>query len=74
MFNKHFYNPKVDGVCDNCDSHDFKSRVDDDVDTLSSRVKAYQDKTLLLVDFYLAKDRLITIDANLAKDEVSQAL
>ena len=47
-------------MCDNYGSHDLKSRVDDDVDTLSSWVKAYQDETLPLVDFYRAKNKLIT--------------
>lgn len=44
--------PKVDGVCDNCGSTNFKRRVDDNRETVSSRLEAYHSQTAPLLPYY----------------------
>ncbi len=68
-FNIYFQIPKVEGICDKCQSP-LIQRKDDNEETLVSRVKEYQNKTSPLIDFYSKQDKLIRIDANKSIDEV----
>lgn len=54
--------PKVDGVCDNCGSTNFKRRADDNRETVSSRLETYHAQTAPLLPYYEAKSVLKKID------------
>ncbi len=65
-YNKLFKNPKVPGICDKCGGTKFKTRADDNPETVKSRLQQYKLQTMPLIKFYKDKGLLHTIsDANL---------
>jgi adenylate kinase len=62
---------KVANTCDNCGSHDFKRRPDDNAETVKARLLAYYKETSPLVGFYYAKGSLSQIDGMAAIDKVT---
>jgi len=66
------FNPtKVEGTCNSCGSSDFKRRVDDNADTVMSRLSAYHEQTSPLADWYDSKGIFHRIDGDRAIDEIS---
>ena len=63
--------PKVDGVCDNCGSTNFKRRADDNRETVSSRLEAYHAQTAPLLPYYKAKGILKVVDGMADIDDVT---
>lgn len=63
--------PKVDGVCDNCGSTNFKRRADDNRETVSSRLEAYHAQTAPLLPYYEAKGVLKMVDGMADIDNVT---
>lgn len=63
--------PKVDGVCDNCGSTNFKRRADDNRETVSSRLESYHVQTAPLLPYYEAKRVLKKIDGMTDIDDVT---
>ena len=63
--------PKVDGVCDNCGSTNFKRRADDNRETVSSRLESYHAQTAPLLPYYEVKGILKMIDGMADIDDVS---
>lgn len=57
------YPPKVDGLCDICNTPLF-TRKDDNVETVSSRLEVYNKQTKPLVDYYHKLGKLVSIDSN----------
>lgn len=56
------YNPpKVEGVCDNCNSK-LIQRDDDTENTVKTRIKVYFEQTAPLIDYYKAQDLLLNIN------------
>lgn len=53
---------KQDGVCDECQSTEFKRRSDDKVEVVESRFKAFREQTAPLLPYYQNKGTLYTID------------
>lgn len=53
---------KVDGVCDECGSHNLKRRADDNAESLKTRLMEYYKKTSPLIGYYYAQGDLFTID------------
>jgi len=74
LYNKYFYSPKKEGVCDHCGSHDFVSREDDDEETILSRVELYKEETLPLVQYYKSKGNFYLINAAANRDEVTKEM
>ena len=62
LYNKFFNKPKLEGVCNFCNSKRFTSRSDDNKKTVSSRLKIYNDKILGLINFYQKKNLIYNID------------
>jgi adenylate kinase len=62
---------KVSDTCDNCGSHDFKRRPDDNAETVRARLLAYYKETSPLVGYYYAKGSLSQIDGMAAIDKVT---
>ena len=63
--------PKVDGVCDNCGSTNFKRRADDNRETVSSRLEAYHAQTAPLLPYYDGQGVLKTVDGMAGIDDVT---
>ncbi len=54
--------PKVDGVCDECGSTEFKRRADDNEESLRTRLLAYYRDTSPLIGYYYCKGLLKRVD------------
>lgn len=63
--------PKVDGVCDNCGSTNFKRRADDNKETVTSRLESYHAQTAPLLPYYGDKGVLKTVDGMADIDDVT---
>ncbi len=61
--------PKQEGICDKCGG-ELTIREDDKEETIKNRLKAYNEKTSPLVDFYKEKGNLKNIDGNGKPQEV----
>ena len=66
--------PKVDGVCDNCGSTNFKRRADDNRETVTSRLEAYHAQTAPLLPYYEAKGVLKVVDGMADIDNVTSQI
>lgn len=60
-FHVHFDPPTKDGVCDKCDGELYQ-RDDDNVETVSNRLKVYAESTQPLIDYYEARGLLRGIE------------
>lgn len=69
-----FRKPKVDGVCDNCGSSNFKRRADDNEETLRARLLSYYKETSPLIGYYFAKENLESIDGMADMPEVTKQI
>lgn len=65
-----FKRPKVEGVCDNCGSHEFIRRPDDNASTVHARMEAYNAQTAPILPYYEASQRLYSVDGMAEMDEV----
>ncbi len=70
MFNIYFSPPQKDGVCDRCGGADLAHRADDNEETISNRLKVYQDQTEPLIAHYSAQNKLTSVDGEGELDEV----
>ena len=66
--------PAKDGVCDQCGSNNFIRRKDDNRETVSKRLEAYNEDTLPLLPYYKAKKVLHSIDGLADIDNVTNEL
>ena len=66
--------PKIDGVCDICGSHNFIRRKDDNKETASKRLEAYNEETLPLLPYYAEKNILFAIDGLAKIDNVANEI
>lgn len=64
-----FNPPKVEGICDK-DSGELYQREDDTEETVSNRIKVYNNQTSPLIDYYRAQGLLIDIDGAKGIDEI----
>ena len=60
VFNKFYFPPKQDGLCDKCGTELFQ-RPDDNPDTVRERLRVYHEKTMPLIDFYRNAGLLVSI-------------
>ncbi len=61
-FHDRFQQPKVAGVCDNCGSHEFKRRPDDNEETVRTRMAEYRAKTAPILPVYEAQGIVSHVD------------
>ena len=66
--------PKVDGVCDVCQSTVFERRKDDSAETVRERLFVYYRDTSPLIGYYYAKGNLRTVDGMAPIEEVAAAI
>ena len=65
--------PKVEGICDVCQTPVIQ-RDDDKEQTVLDRIKVYDSQTKPLVDFYNKQDLVFTVDGTLPIDEITNKL
>ena len=70
-YHDEFQKPKVEGVCDNCGSTEFKRRSDDNAETVRSRLAAYHAQTAPILPYYQGKGILKAVDGMAGIDEVA---
>ncbi len=63
--------PKVEGVCDQCGSTEFKRRPDDNAETVGKRLKEYYAQTAPVLPYYAEKGILQQVDGMAAIDDVA---
>lgn len=61
--------PKVAGVCDQC-SGVLIQRPDDNCAVIKKRWEVFSDESKKIIDFYLKKEKLLSIDGTGTKDEI----
>jgi adenylate kinase len=69
-----FKQPKVDGTCDVCGSHEFKRRPDDNEATVRTRMEEYRAKTAPILPIYQARGLVHQVDGMADIDEVTRAI
>ncbi len=63
IYNVYYQPPKVQGICD-VDGTPLVQRRDDTEEVIAERLKAYEQLTLPLVDYYGARGRLIEVNGD----------
>lgn len=70
VYNKYFDKPLKDNQCNDCGSHDFCYREDDDENTVKARLEEYKKETLSVIEYYRTKGRFFSINAAQNKEKV----
>ena len=71
IYNVYYQPPKVSGVCD-CDGTPLVQRRDDTEEVIAERLKAYEQLTLPLVDYYGPRGRLIEVNGDQPVEAVAK--
>lgn len=66
--------PKVEGICDDCGSSEFKRRPDDNEETVRTRMEEYRGKTAPILPIYDQRGIVTRVDGMAAIDSVSGAI
>lgn len=69
LYNVYFSPSKKQGVCD-IDGGELVQRADDNEETITKRLKVYQDQTAPLVDYYKKQKKFGSIDGEGSMDEI----
>lgn len=64
IYNKYYSRPKIDNVCDICQSTSFTYRKDDDEQTLIKRINEYKTETYPIIDYFKKQGQCHIIDAS----------
>jgi adenylate kinase len=70
IYNVHFQPPRADELCD-LDGSKLVTRNDDRLEVIQPRLKAYQEQTAPVVDYYRRTGRLTAVNGELPIDEVT---
>ena len=73
LYNVHFSPPKKTGVCD-IDGGELVQRADDNEETITKRLKVYQDQTAPLIDYYKKQNKFVSIDGEGSMDTIFQRI
>ncbi len=65
---------KVSGVCDVCGGTEFTRRIDDNPETMKTRLEAFQKQTAPIIPYYQQKGLLKTVNGMATMTEVQSAL
>ena len=65
--------PKVEGICDNCNSH-LSQRDDDRPETIKKRIDLYQKSISSIIDYYKKKGLLKTVSGDLEVNALYKVL
>jgi len=73
IYNVHFSPPKAEGVC-NKDGAKLMQRADDNEETISQRLVAYDNQTRPLIDYYRQKNLLHDVEGNREPEPIAKEL
>jgi adenylate kinase len=73
IYNVHFQPPANDEVCD-VDGSKLVTRNDDRLEVIEPRLKAYQEQTAPVADYYQRTGRLISVNGDQPVDEVTKQI
>jgi len=73
VYNKFFSPPKKEGECDKC-GKELSVRPDDRAEVVKERLSIYHSQTKPLIDYYVKKGLLDSVDGTQSPDEVFAAL
>ncbi|AFJ02451.1 Adenylate kinase [Methylophaga frappieri] len=73
IFNVHLSPPKTENICDKCGGELFQ-RQDDNAETISNRLKVYQDQTAPLIGYYQSQQKLHTVQGTGNIDDITQSV
>lgn len=62
--------PRVEGRCDNCSSHEFVRRPDDEPEAVKTRLNIYNEQTKPLLQYYSSTGHLKVVDGMKSIEEV----
>jgi adenylate kinase len=65
--------PKLNWTCDFCGG-DVVHRPDDTEEAIQRRLRLYEEQTAPLIEFYMARDKLVTVDGMGDADQVTKRL
>jgi len=68
------HRPRVEGVCDVCDSRDFVRRADDNPAAVKTRLEAYRRQTAPILPYYRNKGILRQVDGMADMDSVTRQI
>ncbi len=74
IYNKYFLRPRDGDTCDQCGASDFAYRSDDNELVIKERLREYTLQTVPLLDYYKARNLLISVNGNRSSDEVYNEL
>jgi adenylate kinase len=66
-----FKQPKVEGTCDVCGSHEFKRRPDDNEETVRTRLAEYRAKTAPILPYYSERGLVRCVDGMGSVEDVA---
>jgi len=70
-YHDRYHQPKQEGQCDVCGSHDFIRRPDDNAATVKARLAAYREQTAPILPYYRRKGVLRSVDGMAPIDHVA---
>lgn len=70
IYNIHLSPSKVEGHCDSCNGELFQ-RADDNEETISNRLKVYEDQTAPLVGYYQSQNKLHKVTGSGSVDDIT---
>ena len=73
-YHDRFKQPKVDGTCDVCGSHEFVRRPDDNEETVRRRMAEYRAKTAPILPYYDARGLVRRVDGMKSVGEVTAGI
>ena len=69
LYNVYFSPPKKPGICDH-DGGELVQRADDNEETITKRLKVYQDQTAPLIDYYKKQNKFAAVEGEGKMDEI----
>ena len=69
-----FVKPKVDGTCDECGGNEFTRRLDDNVESVRTRLDTYHEQSAPLLPYYRELGKLHAVNGMTGLDEVEKAI
>jgi len=73
-YHDRYKQPKVEGACDVCGSHEFKRRIDDNAETVRTRMAEYRAKTAPILPHYEKDGLVVRVDGMAEIDVVTQQI
>jgi len=73
IYNVHFNPPQKEGVCDK-DGGRLIQRADDNEQAIRERLRAYENETSLLIDYYSGKNLLYEVDGDQRPEAIARDL